>query len=222
VRNHRRYALIFLIPLAFAVCLGGSFGIGVAVGGGRPKPTPTRSPAAVLWRHGIPVGVQNSRAGALAFADAYLSLGQTTMEANPAVFSQLVSVDDSPEFRSTHVSAVESLRSAHRASIQAWSKGARGVWLMAAHRLERFTGQTAQMTAWNGGIAWGGGFQPQQNWAMTTVAMRWNGYQWLVSSIADRPDAAPIPSATPQATARNTRPGWFTAQLAGFTTVAVQ
>jgi hypothetical protein len=176
----------------------------------------------VVWRSGIPVGVADTQAGALAFADNYLSVEESALEAQPALFARLLATDDSKAFARLHTTAAARLRQSNPSSMRSWQQGAHGVWLIPAHKLAAFTPHTARVVVWGGGIAWGAGFSAQQNWSLSTVTLHWAGAQWQVTALNDNAQAAPIPSATPQATRVNTQPGWFSQQLAGFTTVPVQ
>src|SRR5271166_2830772 len=58
------------------------------------------APGAVALSDGIPVGVQDTPAGALAAADNYLALASQSVEQAPATFAALVAQAYAPQARS--------------------------------------------------------------------------------------------------------------------------
>src|SRR5665213_3008185 len=58
------------------------------------------SPAAIVMVRGIPVGVQDTPAGALAAADNYVATASQTVEQNAGEFAELVDIVYTPAARS--------------------------------------------------------------------------------------------------------------------------
>src|SRR5271165_3746815 len=58
-------------------------------------------PGAIALSHGVPVGVQDTPAGALAAADNYLALASQSVEQEPGVFAALVAEAYAPAVRNS-------------------------------------------------------------------------------------------------------------------------
>jgi len=152
------------------------------------------SPAAVVMAGGIPVGVQDTRAGALAAADNYVAIASQTVEQNPAEFAQLIDTVYTPAARSGTLAAAGRVRAADIADMRNYALGGRAVAAIAARRLDRYTPARASVTTWLGGFVWGPGVSPRQSWNLVDTTLTWQRGRWLVASMNTERTPAPVPS----------------------------
>ena len=87
----------------------------------------------------MPVGVQDTRAGALAAADNYVAIASQTVEQNPVEFAQLVDTVYTPAARSGTLAQAARVRAADVADMRNYAQGGRAVAVIAARRLDRYT-----------------------------------------------------------------------------------
>jgi hypothetical protein len=152
------------------------------------------SPAAVVMVAGIPVGVQDTRAGALAAADNYVAIASQTVEQNPVEFAELVGTVYTPTARSGTLAAAVRVRAADVADMRNYAQGGRAVAVIAARRLDRYTPARASVTSWLGGFVWGPGVSPRQSWNLVDTTLTWQRGRWLVASMSTERTPAPVPS----------------------------
>ena len=155
---------------------------------------PGSVPGAIELSHGVPVGVEHARAGALAAADNYLALASQSIEQDPAVFAALVAQVYAPEARSRTLAQAQQLRTGDTQNMTNYQRGGHGIAVVAARRLDRYTPQLATVTTWLGGFVWGPSLSPRQTWNLVDTTLRWQAGRWLVVSSNTDPTPAPVPS----------------------------
>lgn len=149
---------------------------------------------AVRLVHGVPVGVQDTQAGALAASDNYVALAARSIEQNPAVFAALVAQAYLPGARERALAQARGLRTADTQNVGNYAEGGRGLAVVAARRLDSFTPTIAAVTSWLGGFVWGPRLAPRQTWDLVDTTLHWRGGRWLVASSRVLAEPAPVPS----------------------------
>jgi hypothetical protein len=174
------------VTLVLTLLLAGVLGPGLA--------GPGSAPGAIELSHGVPVGVQDTRAGALAAADNYLALASQSIEQDPAAFAALVAQAYAPEARSRTLAQAQQLRTGDTQNITNYQQGGHGIAVIAARRLDSYTPASATVTTWLGGFVWGPSLSPRQSWNLVDTTLRWQAGRWLVVSSNTNPTPAPVPS----------------------------
>jgi hypothetical protein len=172
------------------------------------------SSAAVVMVRGMPVGVQDTRAGALAAADNYVAIASQTVEQNPVEFAELVATVYAPAARTSTLAQAARARAADVADMRNYAQGGRAVAVIAARRLERYTPARASVTSWLGGFVWGPGLSPRQSWNLVDTSLTWQQGRWLVASMNTERTPAPVPSVV-FVDGNNNQSGAFDAGLVG-------
>ena len=175
-----------LVTLVLMLLLAGVLGPGGA--------GPGSAPGAIELSHGVPVGVEHTRAGALAAADNYLALASQSIEQDPAMFAALVAQAYAPEARSRTLAQAQQLRTGDTQNMTNYQQGGRGIAVIAARRLDSYTPASATVTTWLGGFVWGPSLSPRQSWNLVDTTLRWQAGRWLVVSSNTDPTPAPVPS----------------------------
>ena len=188
---------------------------GVAIGRAT-NPARHEVSAAVVMVHGIPVGIQDTPAGALAAADNYLAVASQTVEQDPAEFAGLVDTVYVAASRANTLTQTARARGADIADMRNYAHGGRAVAVIAARRLDRYTPTRATITSWLGGFLWGPGLSPRQSWNLVDTTLIWRGGRWLVASVSTERTPAPVPSVV-FVDGPNNRSAAFDARLAGMT-----
>ena len=152
------------------------------------------SSAAVVMVGGVAVGVQDTRAGALAAADNYVAIASQTVEQDPGEFAEFVDTVYAPAARTSTLAQAARARAADVADMRNYAQGGRAVAVIAARRLERYTPARASVTSWLGGFVWGPGLSPRQSWNLVDTTLSWQHGRWLVSSMNTERAPAPVPS----------------------------
>jgi hypothetical protein len=155
--------------------------------GGRGSAT-----AAIELEGGVPVGVKHTPGGALAAADDYLAESAQTLEQDPSAFGQLVAKVYAPSARAQTLAAAQQLRLSDAAGMGNYSEGGRGLAVVAARRLDRYTPSSATVTSWLAGFVWGPRVSPRQSWHLVDTTLVWRSGRWLVAS--SQTDATPAPA----------------------------
>lgn len=150
--------------------------------------------AAVELIGGVPVGVQHTPAGALAAADNYVALASQSIEQDPAVFAALVAQAYTPQARGRTLAEASRVRAADAVNMSNYREGGRGIAVIAARRLDRYTPSEATVTSWLGGFVWGPHLAPRQTWNLVETTLRWQAGRWLVLSSVTDPTPAPVPA----------------------------
>jgi hypothetical protein len=143
---------------------------------------------------GVPVGVQDTPAGALAAADNYVALASQSLEQDPAVFAALVAQAYAPDARGRTLAEAQRIRAGDTQSMTNYREGGRGIAIIAARRLDSYTSQQATITSWLGGFVWGWHLAPRQTWNLIDTTLRWQAGRWLVLSSDTDTTPAPVPS----------------------------
>jgi hypothetical protein len=174
------------------------------------------TPAALVTVHGIPVGVQDSAAGALAAADNYLAIASQTVEQNPGEFAALVNTVYTPPSRASTLAQASRARVADVADMGNYAHGGRAVAVIAARRLDHYTSSRATVTSWLGGFVWGPALSPRQSWNLVDTTLLWRHGRWLIASMDTERTPAPVPSVV-FVDGHNNQSGAFDDRLAGMT-----
>jgi hypothetical protein len=175
-------ALLVLFLLLLVVLAGGC-------GGSSSQP-----PRAVRLIGGVPVGVQDSPAGALAAADDYVALASQSVEQDPAAFAALIAQVYAPEIQARTLAEGRELRASDTQNMANYAAGGHGLALVGARRLDSYTPQAASVTTWLGGIVWGPRLAPRQTWNLIATRLRWQAGRWLVVSCRTERTPAPVPA----------------------------
>jgi len=193
------------------VLIGAGFIVGRA-GAGR-----SADAAPIADVDGVPIGVLDSRAGALAAADSYLEVDQQTIEQDPSRFRALVREAFATAIQPEVLQEAAAVRARDPRGMALWASGGRSVTMIGAHRVDFYGDGVAQVTSWVGTIFWGPGQPPKQAWDLARTQLRWAGGRWLVTGMVTRlPTPGPVPASTPQADPGDDTAGEFDNALAGF------
>jgi hypothetical protein len=142
---------------------------------------------------GVPVGVEHSRAGALAAADNYVTTATETVVPDPAGYERLVRRTYARDYQATALKEAADARANAPEVVAAYERGRKALALVAARRLDSYTGDQATVTTWRAGVVWSSTDKPFSQWFLTRTKLRWDGEQWLVERIADVRRPAPAP-----------------------------
>ncbi|MGA2321560.1 MAG: hypothetical protein ABSG95_12600 [Solirubrobacteraceae bacterium] len=173
------------------------------------------APGAIKLSHGVPVGVQDTPAGALAATDNYLALASQSVEQDPAVFAALVAQVYAPAVRNRTLAQAQKLRGADTQNMTNYRRGGHGIAVIAARRLDTYTPMAATVTSWLAGFVWGPALPPRQSWNLVDTTLRWQAGRWLVVSSDTDPTPAPVPSVVYVSAANDQSPAF--GRLAGMT-----
>jgi len=171
------------------------------------------TPGAVELVEGVPVGVLDTPAGALAAGDNYVALASQTVEQDPRTFAALVAQAWLPSSRAWALAQAQRIRGSDLANVRNYAQGGRGLALVAARRLDSYTPAGARVTTWLGGFVWGLHLAPRQTWNLVETVLRWQSGRWLVASSETSSTPAPVPAIV-YLDGGNDRAGAF-ARLAG-------
>jgi len=149
--------------------------------------------AAVRLVGGVPVGVEHSRAGALAAADNYLAVTTETVVQDPRRFEAVVRRVFVPSYQAKALREGEDARSSAQDAIANYDAGGQALAMIAARRLDTYGGDRAVVTTWRSGVIWGPSERPASRWFLTETQLRWDGQHWLVEKMDDARRAAPSP-----------------------------
>jgi hypothetical protein len=160
--------------------LAGSYAVGQAKTGG------ARLADAVVLHGGVPAGLLDTRAGAVAAAAEYAATVQRTSALDPALSARVVRLVYTPDAGRR----VLGLASEARSSDPPLS-GMRLLTAVAAARLDEFTVDSAAVGLWLEATYWSAAIEPTQTWALEQLKLRWRDGRWLVASELER--VAPVP-----------------------------
>lgn len=150
--------------------------------------------AAVKLIGGVPVGVQDTSAGALAAADNYVALASQSIEQDPAMFAELVAQVYAPQARIHALAEAGHVRAGDTQNMSNYREGGHGIAVIAARRLDSYTPDTATVTSWLGGFVWGRHLAPRQTWDLVDTTLSWHARRWLVLNSNTDATPAPVPS----------------------------
>lgn len=201
----------FALAVSTLLLASAAFAIGTAARS--PAPDPIQTP------QGVPVGVEHSPAGAVVAADEYVASEQATLERDQARFAALVAQDYAGPLQASALAAADSDRKRDPLGMRLWADGGESLTTIGAHRLDRYGGDTAQVTLWVGQVLWGPGQQPAQVWGLSRVTLVWRAGQWKVTTMDGLAEPAPAPAQLPQASSGDDTSEVFSSELDGFTPV---
>jgi hypothetical protein len=159
------------------------------------RPGDTRSSTgAIESLAGIPVGVRDTPAGALAATDNYVALASQSVEQDPALFSRLVAQVYVPAARAGTLAKAQRIRSQDVPNMSNYEVGGRGLAVVAARRLDGYSPTGARITSWLGGFVWGPHLSPRQSWNLIETTLRWQSGRWLVVAMDTSATPAPVPA----------------------------
>lgn len=141
----------------------------------------------VIVRDGVPVGVADTRAGAVAAAAEYASFVQRTSVLDVRRFTRLVALDYQPAARERVLALVGEAR--------AGDPPLQGIHLLsavAAARLDRYTTGAAAVSLWLEATYWSTAIVPTQTWALEQLSLRWAHGQWVI--VAQTLAQPPVPA----------------------------
>ena len=149
--------------------------------------------AAIRVVEGVPVGVQRSRAGALAAADNYVAIASETAVQDPARYERLVRQTYDAGYQGTGLREGAEARESSPQSVELYRAGGRSLAVVAARRLDSYSGARAKITTWTAGVTWGPTRSPGHTWSLTETNLVWMDDRWRVEGldVATRPAPAP-------------------------------
>jgi hypothetical protein len=170
-------------------------GAGVLIGRGSvssAQRSSTTNPIALV--NGVPVGVADTPAGAIAANDNYLATEAQTDEQDPTVFATLVATVFTPATGQLSLQEAAQLRSSDTTLTSAYAAGARALAVVGARRLDSYSRQRATLTTWVGAFLWGPTLAPEQTWNLINSTLVWRDGRWLLAQLHIDTTAAPVPS----------------------------
>jgi len=184
--------IAFATAAIFAVLL---LGAGVLIGRGSVTPAQGNSTTnAIALVNGVPVGVADTPAGAIAADDNYLATEAQTDEQDPKVFATLVATVFTPATGQLSLRQAAQLRSSDTTLTSAYSAGARAIAVVGARRLDSYSPQRATLTTWVGAFLWGPTLAPEQTWNLINSTLVWRDSRWLLAQLHVDTTPAPVPS----------------------------
>jgi hypothetical protein len=205
---HATQLLAITVAAALAVL------VGVVIG--RATTAHTGAPPGVVTIDGIPLQTVDTRAAAVAAADNALAIASQTVEQDPAAFARLVRVAYAPTVRAATLTQAARLRADDPVNMANYRAGGRAVALVAARRLDAFSGGRATVTSWLGGFVWGPHLAPRQSWNLVRTRLAFEHGRWLVRSSSALATPAPAPSIV-FVNGHNNQTTAFNNRLAGMT-----
>jgi hypothetical protein len=188
----RGFPQLFVAGVVCALLL--ALAVKLALGGDEGNASSPAPASAIALIGGVPVGVRDTPAGALAAADNYVALGSQTVEQDPRTFAALVAQAYAPQIRARALSEAQRIRANDALNMDNYAEGGRGLAIVAARRLDSYTPAGAQVTTWLGGTVWGPHLPPAQTWNLVDTVLRWQAGRWLVLSCKTEATPAPVPS----------------------------
>jgi len=155
-------------------------------------PAATANPIELV--DGIPVGVGDTPAGALAASDNYLAIEAQTDEQNPATFRALVATAFTPGARHASLTQAAQLRASDSTLMSAYAAGAHALSVVGARRLDTYSPARATATTWLAGFVWGPTLAPRQTWNLVDSTLVWQHGRWLLAALHVQSTPAPVPS----------------------------
>lgn len=162
-----------VLSAGFVGILGGAFAAGRSIVRQPGRPDPIR-----LERR-MPVGVLDSRAGALAAADNYVATG-ITASVDPSQLRAFADTVIDPAARGSFINASRSVDPRPGAPV-----GAHVVGIAVAHRLDHYVAGAADVAVWALASQWDGATPPTQYSALVELSLRWNGDAWQIISMLE-------------------------------------
>jgi hypothetical protein len=173
--TERRWPLVVAAIAVAVVIAGTAWAVGRAGAADIPSVSNddnARVQSATRTIGGVPVGIQRSRAGALAAADNYVARVTETIVQDPAAYGRLVRAVWAPEGQDGALQEGETSRQRSTAAVENYAAGGRGLAIVAARRLDTYDGTRAEVTTWTAGFNWGPRQRPGQRWFLTETTLR--------------------------------------------------
>lgn len=185
-------------PMIVAACVGAVLIAAVAFLGGRASapatPVADATPAgAIRVVAGAPVGVDRSRAGALAAADNYVATSSQTVAQDPDAFAKLVRAVWTPSEQAKTLREGQRYRDLASDALENYANGGNGLSVIGARKLESYSRTSATVLTWGGGFVWGPSKKPAQRWYLVRTKMVWSDDRWRVQHLDELKQAAPVP-----------------------------
>jgi hypothetical protein len=178
----------FVVAVGALIVTAGAFAVGY-----RTVPRATR-PNPIRLVHGVPVGVLDTPAGAIAAADNYVATEDDAL-VSPDQIRAVVDTEWAPQERA--VEFAQPVPAAALAGRPATVAGLRLTAVVAADKLAAYSGQNAQVGVWSQITIWSPTVEPTQHWSLDTVTLAWESGGWRVTSRSAAPDSAtPVPAWT--------------------------
>ena len=175
----------FVLALGSVVVTAGALAFGYET-----VPATTR-PNAIRLEHGVPVGVLDTRAGAVAAADNYVATEDDSL-LSPSQIRGVVDTEWAPQERA--VELAQPFLAAALAGEPATLDGLKLTAAVAADKLQAYSPQSAQVSVWSEITIWSSTVAPTQRWTLDTVTLAWDSGRWLVTSRSTAPDSStPVP-----------------------------
>ena len=175
----------FVLALGAVVVTAGALAFGYET-----VPATTR-PNAIRLEHGVPVGVLDTRAGAVAAADNYVATEDDSL-LSPSQIRGVVDTEWAPQERA--VELAQPFLAAALAGEPATLDGLKLTAAVAADKLQAYSPQRAQVSVWSEITIWSSTVAPTQRWTLDTVTLAWDSGRWLVTSRSTAPDSStPVP-----------------------------
>jgi hypothetical protein len=144
--------------------------------------------------NGVPVGVSDTPAGALAADDNYLAIEAQTDEQNPRAFATLVATAFTPHAERSSLAQAAQLRGSDSSLMSDYAAGARALAVIGARRLDSYSPARARITTWLAGFLWGPTLAPEQTWNLVGTTLVWRQRRWLLAQVHVEATPAPVPS----------------------------
>jgi len=167
---------------------------------------------------GIPVGVQDTRAGALAAADNYILEAAQTEEQNPPLFERFVRTVYLPARQQAALTQAAQNRAKNPLAARDLAAGGKGIGFVGARRLDSYSPKRAQVTSYTTAVSWGPLVRPAQGWALIVTRLAWSGDRWLIDGLDASPAQPPVPAQFQVAPAGAKTAAAFDSALQGMTT----
>ena len=175
----------FVLELGAVVVTAGALAFGYET-----VPATTR-PNAIRLEHDVPVGVLDTRAGAVAAADNYVATEDDSL-LSPSQIRAVVDTEWAPQERA--VELAQPFLAAALAGEPATLDGLKLTAAVAADKLQAYSPQSAQVSVWSEITIWSSTVAPTQRWTLDTVTLAWDSGRWLVTSRSTAPDSStPVP-----------------------------
>jgi hypothetical protein len=195
-----------LVAVALVLIAGGAMTFGYETAARAVRPNPIR------LEHGVPVGVLDTPAGAVAAADNYVASEDDALLSSDEL-RRVVNTVWAPQER--QVELAQPFPAAALAGKPTSFAGLSLTAAVAADRLESFTRQGAEIGVWEEITVWSPTVVPTQRWTLDTVTLAWGSGRWLVTTRSASPDSAtPVPAWT-SGTAQDRTSQAFDTRLAG-------
>lgn len=183
-------ACVGVVLIAVVAFLGGR---GSSSDGGTSAQANSQGVGAIRSVAGVPIGVNRTKAGALAAADNYVAVGSETVLQDPPRYASLVREAYLGSYQATAIREAQAARKRMSTLLAQYAAGRRGLALVAARRLDEYSNDRARITTWTAGISWGPGRPAGQRWYFTETTLRWVRDRWRVERIDEGERSAPTP-----------------------------